>query len=187
MKKLNFSLILLMLAVAVYSQNNAHKTTLFWADGQVGMFSTVKNMGGFSGGLSLNAVNANNLYKVRYFYDERFEVFEPIEMYNEMGLLIGKSFYSRLFQVNLSAGIGITHGEIVGNTIVTEYRDQWYNRRTTTTYEFEKFTTASIPLEIDLMIKPLKVIGLGISLGGNLNLIRPTFRSTLSFNVGKLR
>lgn len=187
MKKLNFSLILLMLGVAVYSQNGGYKTTLFWVDGQVGVFSSVKDMGGFSRGVSLNAVNANNLYKVRYFFDERFELFEPIEKYNEMSLLMGKSIYSRLFQINLSAGIGITYGEILGNTIVTEYTDQWYNRRTITTYEFEKFTTPSIPIEIDLMIKPLKVIGLGISFGSNLNLVRPTFRSTLSFNVGKLR
>lgn len=188
MKKLTLGLALLLLfASIVSSQEITKETTMYWANVQGGTFSTVKKIGGFSAGVSLNAIKGNSIYKMRYFHDERFQLWEPAEVYNEMSLLTGKSYYSKFLQINLSAGLGVTFGEVVAKTTVTEYRDQWYNLRTTTSHEFETFITPSIPLEIEFMVKPLKEIGLGLSLGGNLNFKRPTLRSTVSFIIGKLR
>jgi len=190
MRKTTLLLTLIILGFTGFTQNDVTATKMFWVGGQAGCFKTVNDITGFSGGLNLNAVVGNNLYKARYFYDERFELFEPVEKYNEAGLLIGKSFYTDKIQVNLSAGLGITTGKLVSET--TEIRDDntgWVTivPSVQRIHEYEYFTTPGIPLEVELMLKPAKVLGLGLSFSGNLNMKRPVFRTSLSLSFGRMR
>lgn len=60
MKKLTLGLALLLLNFIGSSQELTKETTMYWANVQGGTFSTVKKIGGFSAGVSLNAIKGNN-------------------------------------------------------------------------------------------------------------------------------
>jgi hypothetical protein len=86
-----------------------------------------------------------------------------------------------------SGGLGITGGIKRGDLLYTEPSTGWFNIADGRRFEKDQFISPSIPLEIDLLFKPIKFLGVGFSLFGDLNFNRPMYGVALKLGIGQLR
>jgi hypothetical protein len=167
------SLGLFIYSITVSGQIIDYKNDKYWIDAGLGMFYTTGQTDGFSGSFSANLISDNTLYKIRFLYHTEFHMFEygPTEKFFSVGLMSGRGLSGEYVQIHFSGGLGITGGK----------------NRVSGPFERDYFITPSIPLEIDMIIKPLKYLGAGVNLWGDLNFKRPMSGMVLKLGIGKFR
>ncbi|MDD2565086.1 MAG: hypothetical protein PHU27_12805 [Salinivirgaceae bacterium] len=161
----------------------------FWFDIGIGnYYTTDSDYEGFSSNVSFNMLNKSLLYKIRYMIHDELVIFNvtPSEKYQEVGMLIGTGYSVKWFQCFVSGGIGLISGTQRGDILYTTPSD-WFSLGGTNYYEMDKFITPSIPIELELTLKPIKYMGVGFSLYGNLNLKQSLYGFTIKLGIGKMR
>jgi len=191
MKQLSILIGLFTFYLTGFSQIIDFKNDKYWVDAGFGSFITVNNISGlpifpiFPPYLSVNLFNDKTFYKISFIRNEEWALLGdmPYEKYYSVGILLGKGFSRKYYQFQFSGGLGITGGIKRGDFL---YNDgDW--PFSTDYYERDKFITPSIPVEIDLLLKPIKYAGIGVTLFGNLNFVRPYCGFALKLSMGKLR
>jgi hypothetical protein len=71
--------------------------------------------------------------------------------------------------------------------ILVESKEEGFDYTTRRYYSRDKSIIPSIPMEIDLLLKPTKNLGFGITLWGDLNFNAPIYGLMLKVAIGKLR
>jgi hypothetical protein len=101
---------------------------------------------------------------------------------------LGKGYSRKYLQVQFSGGLGITggikRGDFLNKDELWLYGVLLFSRDIC---ERDKFFTPSIPLQVDLLLKPIKYAGIGVTLFGDLNLVRPYCGFSIKLSLGKLR
>jgi hypothetical protein len=180
---------LIFYTLSGYSQIIDFKNDKYWIDAGVGGYYSTDLTDGLAWNLSVNMINDSTLYKVRFLNLQEFQLFgpDPLEEFYSVGMMVGKGFSGKYIQVFFSGGLGVTGGIKRGKLIYTEPGQGWFDLSGPGHYEKERFILPSIPLEIDMLIKPIKNLGAGITLFGDLNWARPMYGFIFKFAIGKLR
>ncbi|MDO9340471.1 MAG: hypothetical protein Q7T72_08095 [Bacteroidales bacterium] len=170
-----------------FSQVIDFKNDKYWVDAGFGSFITINNISGlpvFPQYLSINLFNDSTFYKISFLRNEEWDLFgdNPNEEYYSVGVLLGKGSSRKYLQFQFSCGLGITGGIKRGDFLYNN--GDWFR---SDYYERDKFITPSIPVEIDLLFKPIKYAGIGVTLFGNLNFVRPYCGFAVKLSMGKLR
>ena len=190
MRRLSILFVLFTFYLTGFSQIIDFKNDKYWVDAGFGSFITVKNISGmpsfpvFPPYLSVNLFNDHTFYKISFIRNKEWALLgdKPYEVYNSVSILLGKGFSRKYYQFQFSGGLGITGGIKRGDFLYNA--GGWFDPDY---YESDKFITPSIPLEIDLLLKPIKYAGIGVTLFGNLNFVRPYCGFAIKLSMGKLR
>ena len=188
MKKLNLFIVFAIFSFNSFSQIIDYKNDKLWIDVGLGRYYSNSDFEGFTSNISINLMKENLLYKIRNLNYTEFNVFWPTpdEKFNEVGLMIGKGFSGKFTHVLLSGGLGITEGTKRRKYLYTEPNGD-FNIHDSRHYESDHFITPSLPIEIEVMFKPVSFIGAGVSLFGNLNFETPVYGFMCKFSIGKMR
>jgi len=162
------------------------KNYSYWIDAGAGYYYSTNESDGLSYNFSANLINNRTLYKIRFLYQEEFNMFGPTpsEKFYCSGIMLGKGFMWEKVRLQLSGGLGITGGIKRGKYLYSS--SSWFHIGDRRYYEEERFFSPSIPLEIDFIIKPLNYLGLGVVFFVELNSKRPMFGFVLKLSIGKL-
>lgn len=195
MKKLPLFVIALFCCLqANYAQTIDLKTARYWADAGIGTYSS-SSSAGFSLNLGLNFGFKNNVFRARFLTMEELNILgpSPTERFTSAGLLVGKTFSRKFFQAQVSGGLGVSTGIMRGRLIsdpqTTSGGMGWPSMSLSDgrVFETKSFLALSIPVEVEMLLKPIKYAGLGMSLFGDLNLKRPLIGMSFKLALGKLR
>ncbi|MFD1631557.1 hypothetical protein [Pseudopedobacter beijingensis] len=163
------------------------KTDKYWLNIGIGSFNTFKYSGGLHESIDINLVQKNTLYKVQYQYNDELKILSsklPIENLHSFNILMGKQFVSNDdLYIRLAGGLGVFTGNLRGERILKKTTG-WFSQ---TTYDDEKITTLSIPLEAELALVPIKYAQLALNVFGNVNLKRPLYGLAIKVGVGKIK
>jgi hypothetical protein len=96
---------------------------------------------------------------------------------HSFGMMFGKGHSGKYTQAIFSVGFGI----------LVESKEEGFDYTTRRYYSRDKSIIPSIPMEIDLLLKPTKNLGFGITLWGDLNFNAPIYGLMLKVAIGKLR
>ncbi|MPN53579.1 hypothetical protein SDC9_201243 [bioreactor metagenome] len=136
--------------------------------------------------LGANLFKDSTLYKVRFLWNKEFDLLgsnDPSEEFYSAGVMIGKVRSNQYIQFRYSGGIGVIGGVKRGDKLLYT-TGSWLKKNY---YGEENFITPSIPLELDLIFKPIKHFGIGFAIWGELNYKRPMGGIIFKIEVGKLR
>lgn len=177
------------------NEKNAHsqlinfKTDCYWIDIGAGIVNTFKYSGGLHADIGINFVKNKNIYKAEYQYNEEFELFPkklPVEYLHSINFLIGKQLSLDNFTyLQFAAGLGVIWGTIRGNTVIEERKGGFSSIRYY--YNTKRPISPSIPIETELVFKPIKYAQIGVSLFGNINIKRPFYGFAVKAGIGKVR
>jgi len=161
----------------------------YWIDAGFGSYYSTEHTDGFTWNFGVNLIFDSTLYKLRFLNQQEFDLFgpDPLEEFYSVGMMIGKGFAGKFVQIQFSGGLGITGGIKRGELLYTEPSSGWFDIGDPRHFERDRFISPSIPLEIDILIMPIKYLGVGVSLFGDLNLKRPMYGFVFKFGLGKLR
>ena len=189
-RQLCFITVLFLYSLTCVSQVIDFENDEYWVDAGIGGFGTIDKMGGGLYHFGANLFkDSTTFYKIKYSRIEEVSDYwftgpRPEERYNSFSLMIGKGFSRKHIQLQYLGGLGITGGmkrgkfiKKTGLWLITSYD----------VYEEDKFITLSIPLEVGFTYKPGKSIGIGVTLFGDLNQVRPYYGLALKLSAGKLR
>jgi hypothetical protein len=177
MKSLLLSRFLLIMSSFIYCQNSTVSRYFWISFGPGGFFddNTYNRPTDSQGGISLfcsadrltvktietaeGLRRRNNKLEIRFI--NHFETIHESKILHhyDLGLLYGKSF-GKLFQVNISGGIGV---EGITEEVAI------YSHNAAPRWEYIKYVNPGIPLELGVSFVPSKGFGLGISGFSNLN------------------
>ena len=168
--------------------NDLHKYK-YWIDVGSGGYYSIDNIEGFSWSLGVNLIADSTLYRLRFLNQREFKIPapDPLEESYSVGMMIGKALTGKYIQIEFSGGLGITGGIKRGRLLYTSPPSGWIWVGDPGHYEKDEFMSPSIPLEIDLLIKPIKYLGVGFSLFADLNLKSSTYGLMFKLGLGKLR
>jgi hypothetical protein len=185
MKKLIILVLILIQVQIMYGQQPLAETSKYWIDAGIGNYSNFHNSGGLNWNTSVNYMQNKISYKIRYLYNEEFDIFgpSPAERFKSGGILIGKSILANYGHCSFLGGIGMVSGTKRGNLLYTNSTLIGDGRH----YERNSFTAISIPLEVDLQYSPFKYFGIGTSLYCDLNLEYPMWGFLFKIALGKLK
>lgn len=180
-----------------YSQNPVVNNNI-WISGGFGFFST-KNVdydtyGALSLYFSANLIKSKTTDTINkpYKWDNKWEIrfINHIEnipdditlSHYDLGILYGKSCtFDEVLRLNISVGIGVLKTEKL----------EYYNPGPNPTHgyipELKKYSTANIPLELELSVIPAKNFGIGVAGFANLNSDRNISGLLLKIDIGKIR
>ena len=187
-------IILIICAITVLfsiksTAQEANLNEAFWFEGGMGGFQSVAAIDGFTVTLGAAYQYGNYIFRGRYMHHDEFNMFgpDPSENFHELGLLAGKTFYSKYLSLDVSAGLGIISGIRRGDFLYMEESSGWFDFSDPRHYEKDLFFLPAIPLSIDASFKPVPYLGIGLSLYGNLNPSRPLCGIGFRIMAGKLR
>lgn len=183
MRKIIFFVIgFVFLGLTGHSQVDDPKDHKLWLDAGVGLFGNGK-AGGLDLNFGLNLILNKTQFKLSTKLLEELDLFgpKPSEKYSSVGILAGRGFSGKYAHAIFSGGIGITWGSMRGDLSASQ-PPGWAGPY----YKKELFSSVSIPLEIDLMFKPFKFLGVGFSIFGDLNFKRSYFGYGVKIGIGKL-
>jgi hypothetical protein len=182
MKPLAIIIGLILFPLTTLGQDVEPKISTYWLDGGTGAFTSANGIEGLpTVYASLNYLPRKTFYKLRYILNQEFNLFgsTPMEVYHNVGILFGTGASRKIFQVQVAGGAGVTGGIKRGDFIKHELLGD--------KYENDRFITFSIPVEFDVLFKPIKFAGAGVSLFADLNMVNPTFGFAVKLAFGKLR
>ena len=189
MKRLNILIIgLFIFSINCFCQIIDIKRDKYWIDGGFGNYYSTGKTDGFTRNLCVNMIIDSTIYKIRLNNYQEFQLWgiDPVEQFNSLGILIGKGYSSKYIQLYFSAGFGIIDGVKRGKLLYTDIGQSWFSFNADH-YEKDRFSTLSIPIEVDLLLKPIKYVGVGVSFYCDLNYKRPMYGIIFKFAIGKLR
>lgn len=188
MKKFIIIFGLSIFSIQSYSQIVDFSKDKFWIDLGMGNYRSFEKSDGFTGYISANLYKDSVLYKIRYQGYEEFNPFgpHPLEEFYDIGVMLGKGFSGKYAQILFSCGLGVTGGAVRGKLLYTEPSGD-FNIYDPRHFDSDRFIAPSIPLEVDVLFKPIKYLGAGVCLYGNLNLKQPMYGFVIKVAIGKLR
>jgi len=188
MKKICIVIGLAICSLNCFSQIIDLKNDKLWIDLGIGSYYAFEESDGFSDYISVNLYKDSVLYKIRFLNYDEFNLFgpSPSEEFYDIGMMIGKGFSGKYAQILFSGGLGVTGGIKRGKLLYTEPSGD-FSIDDPRHFDSDRFITPSIPLEIDVLFKPIKYLGAGVSLFGNLNLKQPMYGFAIKFSIGKMR
>ena len=156
----------------------------FSVNPKVGVFNNNSDEGGFLAGFEFSKIKNNTTFSVDYFLFGEFTLMDPIpaDMYNQIGLTIGKFNQNRYFRLQYQAGIAPFFGKMHKESISGIAGTPSYRY-----YETNNFFTIGLAGKLAFKFLPLKQLALGIDLQTNLNFKNCMFFPCLSLEIGKLR
>lgn len=189
--------IFLLLYSSTYSQNSAGSNNI-WISGGFGFFSAKNVDYDTYGALSLycsvnliknkitdtinKPVKWNNKWEIRFINHIENIPDDVTLSHYDFGILYGRSCtFNEVLRLNISVGIGVLKVE----------RWEYFAPGPNPTYgslpEIKKYSTANIPLELELCVIPSKNFGIGIAGFANLNGERNINGILLKIDIGKIR
>ena len=170
---------LFLYSITAYGQTVDLEKDELWLDAGLGIYGYKENAAGLSLNLSLNLFSDSTLYKIRYMDHEEIQIMgydDDHDLYS-IAMMFGKGHSGKYTQALFSIGLGV---------IVESNRDDFdhYTGRYNTE---SKMIVLTLPLEINLLLKPISSFGFGITLWGDLNFNAPIYGLMLKFAIGKLR
>ena len=174
---------------AITSQLVDRKDDRFWGEVGVGMYNSDDGYDKDASDFCVKLLKGNTLYTFR-----AMGVWEPTlfnsnvtDNFSGLGLLIGTVMSDNYIQVEISGGLGYISGVMRGKLLYTDPStgmfDIWDHRH----FEKVEFFSPSIPIQIDLLLKPLSHFGFGVSLFADINLRRTVKGITFKIGLGELR
>lgn len=168
-------------------------TTYYWISPAIGTYTPFVIKGEvpkFSMGIGATVHKNEILYRLMYMHNSESILgtlmVSPYEYYNCFSILLGKRISnSNLLQINLSGGIGVTSG-LKRNELI-EDQGPGYFFFPVESYTSEKFVTPSVPIELELMFKPIKYVGLGAGFFCEINFKKPLLGITGKAMLGKIK
>lgn len=160
------------------------KKDQYWASASFGNFIS-QNTDGFTYGISANAYRDSVLYRLRMLKNEEFSLSNksPSEDSYSFAVLLGKIANSKYAQLQFSCGLGVISGTKRGKFLYSNPGFVFGDEH----YESNKYITPTIPLECEIILKPIKYFGLGLTFYGDVNFISPNYGLLLNVSLGKLR
>ena len=189
-RKIEVLLILIFLTTTCLSQVNDSQQRI-WINLGLGGYSTTESKSGVTFQAALNFVYPKYGYKVRLLLNEEFLLFgpEPTEQYVAIGGLYSKGFSNNYFHAYYAGGLsfftGTKRGKVVGEKSYSG--DNGFHFGDNRIYENITVFTLSIPLDVEIIFKPTRSLGFGVTLFSEINIQQPIFGATVSLAIGKLR
>ncbi len=185
MKKLIIVLLgLILINNTAYSKDKEKQKDRFWFNMGGGNYNSATQNAGVLY-LSLNKSTNNSIFKLRLITHEEvdFAIFSPPpkEVFNSIGLLIGRIETTNRLQMQLTTGIGFNSVRRRGKA--TGY-DSWIGP---TNYSEDKFITASVLFELELSVLLSKRFGLGLVLFTEINKEIPISGVAVNFSIGQIK
>ncbi|HBS87790.1 MAG: hypothetical protein A2W91_11255 [Bacteroidetes bacterium GWF2_38_335] len=183
---LPFFLFLVLFQTTCLSQKFDFKKDKYWLNFGAGNYCSVYSTGGIEWNADVNIVLDSTLYKIKYFQTLKFDLFGPLphERTYNVEFMAGKGFSGKFAQVYFCAGLGIVYGIIRGKLLYVDPFPGFFEDPKH--YERKTFVSPSIPVEIDITLKPVMVLGITGTLYGNLNFKRPMCGVGLKIGIGNL-
>src|SRR5690606_28601276 len=107
------------------------------------------------------------------------------EFYNDIGLFYGKGIHNKYGSILFFAGSGITFGNERDKLMYKVSSTRMF--QCSEHYSKRFFISPSINLELELILKPLKQLGIGIRGYANANLKHPFTGVSVFISIGNLR
>lgn len=162
MRKLFLILSILSLAFPVSAQQKDSSSYKYWLTLAPGVINT-------SITLNYSFSLGNNFYKAGYFH--RTSIFGGVGrdgyLFNTIDISIGKRYQSEWFTASVFTGPSYVFG-----------------KKRAAFFEHEKFYTAGLQSEIQLLFRPADEIGFGIGLYSNLNFERSIWGMNITITMG---
>ncbi|MDA3899697.1 MAG: hypothetical protein PF637_04155 [Spirochaetes bacterium] len=202
---LYFSIISVILAItqpafAREDENKNNENFLFWANYGLGIHqkyggnkSSSEYCDQRNNGFTMFASATTYIPSFKYIFTIRASAntniidsyYDDSEFLYEGGIMIGQMRKNRWAYASFAAGLSYIQGGHSGETTELLYEgDEFYDPEYD--YEMVYYRTIGIPIQIELMVTPLKFCGMGIIIFGNLNIERPFYGAVLSFSSGRL-
>lgn len=185
MKKIAYLLLLLFIfSTKTQAQQVINTENLgFFMEGGYGAFNQRSEIV-YGKALWLTFSNKNKLFKFRYQHLDRFEgestKLQFSQYSDNYALMIGNKSGNKYIHVGASVGLGITNGVYQG---AVSMKNTWFGT-TSTTYKKDEFTMISLPLELDVVVKPFPGLGLGFALTGDINKEKTNFGALMKVGLG---
>ena len=177
--------IILFISITTCGQVIDFKNDKYWIESGIGIAQTTSSSkdADIAAEFAFNLIKGKSILKTRILAVSEFNILAGgNESSINIGALIGKHHSTKFFKASYLAGLGITTGQERGKKIGTTGGWLSFNR-----YEMNNFTSISIPIEVNLVLKPMKFIGIGLTLFGDINAKRSSYGLLLKLEVGKLR
>ena len=180
----NFKFIIYLFIVIILSQSSIksqtnmkqNSTSLYWLTLGAGFFSN-KDFGGFGGNINASYYSKIGLLSVR-FLDAANSGAEPVNVItndyrlnhiNEISGMYGLNYHISFLFLSLSTGVGMV----------------WIKKGVSPSEVTS--TTLGLPIDAEIFISPLPMLGIGLKLIGNLN-SKSSYRGILiCIQLGKLK
>jgi len=189
MNKINLiSIVLLLVSSTAFSQVINKNRNTYWADAGIGNFISTDNANGRTIQLGANFERDSLLIKIRYQKHTGIhsENQKPLDDYFSLGMMAGRKIYGKNITFHYCGGLALLKGTKRGKLLYTSY-NTWFPFLNKKYYDSENFSTLSVPVELGLLINPIKYTGIGLTLFGDLNFTRPTCSLALTVGIGKLK
>ena len=155
----------------------------FWVEGGYGAFNQRAQVI-YGKSLWLTFSNKNTLFKFRFQHLDDYQSPNDFVTFSQFSdnyaFMIGNKTGNKYIHVGASAGLGFTNGVYKGTVI---YHNYWWGG-SYTSYEKNKLTMLSLPIEFDLVVKPFQGLGLGIALTGDINKAKTNFGALVKVGLG---
>jgi hypothetical protein len=155
-----------------------------WFEAGIGDFASENFGTGITLILGLTRAEGQKAEKIRFQHSKEINIFGPFpeaKLYS-LGVLTGRRFADRYFDLSLYAGLGLSGGLTRGKY---SHRDGgWIG---VDYYEDDYFVSPAIPLEITLLYKPHSLVALGFGLNADLNMKNSTFNYALKLCLGRIK
>ena len=139
---------------------------------------------GLSAGLSYSLQNGKHLTTIRSTYNEELVIFgpSPAESIWDIGVMYGRGAKSKYGFASIAAGLGLVGGVKRGSYL--GHTGGWFG---TDWYTENDFFTLGIPAEIQAFFTPFSILGIGVTLYGNLNFEKSFAGLMFCIQIGNLR
>ena len=129
-----------------------------------------------------------HIFNVSFYMSEErlsnpFVSKNPDIFIHDISFQYGRRWMEHFGFISLSAGISLISGKDRGRF---EQRIDFMRNRVYELYEIKNLTTIGIPVQMQLQVTPIKWLGLGVSVQGNINSKLPYAAFLLTGSVGRL-
>lgn len=182
-------LCLLFFHTTITSQSIDRMDDRFWGEVGIGTYNSENGYDKYASEFCVKLLKGNTLYTFRAMGVWEPTLFGPnvTENFSGLGLLIGTVISDKYFHVGISGGLGYISGVMRGKLLYTEPSTGFFDFRDLRHFEKVDFFSPSIPLQIDLLLKPLNHFGLGVTLFADINFKRTVKGITFKIGLGEFR
>ena len=168
----------------MYSQHYFPENKKYWLDSGIGITNQIDDKANIALNISLNYLQDNSLYKLRFLGISELNIFGQSESNATIRVLIGKHSSRNYTQISFLGGIGINFNRELTTNVTGSTGTGWFPSYI---YEVIRSVSISIPLEIEFFFKPVNFYGLGASLFADINSKQSYFGIMLKTGFGKVR
>ncbi len=181
-KNLFLFLLSTLLTINSFAQDTSNvNRNCFWLELGAGFVENT-NYSMIGSSTWFHASHNNTLFTFRYQNSvEYLALFiSPVERAKSYALMAGKLRTTKYIQLSASAGLGLSKGVYRGEYLYSS--GGWFI--SSSVYESKVYQIVNIPFEFDFVFKPIPLLGLGISVTGDLNPKQSTLGVYLKAGIG---